>query len=272
MLYQKFMPEGWNYEVDENVNIDKIEEALASGKILQSKVTNCDDCGNLYIRFNKNTKGIIPFNEVEAFKVNDHGLPEKGICFNKVNKVIQFQVVNKNDEGQYILSRKKVGNRAKEWIFSEVKQGDILHGIVKDIKNYGAFIEIGGGLTGLVYIEDLSIARIKSPEERLKIGQKVEVMIKSINSKENKISLSYKETLGTWEENAMKFHEGLVVPGIIRETEKNKRGIFIEITPNLIGMAEYEDGYIYGQKIMVNIKKIIPQKKKIKLEIIKERI
>ena len=77
--------------------------------------------------------------------------------------------------------------------------------------------------------------------------------------------MSYKETLGTWEENAEKFSTGMKVQGIIRETEKNKNGIFIELTPNLVGMAEYTEGYEYGQKVNVYIKKIDKEKKKVKL-------
>ena len=68
--------------------------------------------------------------------------------------------------------------------------------------------------------------------------------------------------------NISRFQVGTKAKGIVRETEKNKNGIFIELTPNLVGMAEYTDKYTYGQEIDVFIKKIIPEKKKIKLEII----
>ena len=130
------------------------------------------------------------------------------------------------------------------------------------------FIEIGGGLVGLAHIEDLSIARIKSPFERLKIGQKINVMVKSINKVEGRVILSYKELLGTWEENAKQFSVGQKVKGIIRETEKNKNGIFIELTPNLVGMAEYEEGLEYGQKVDVYIKRIDYERKKVKVLIV----
>ena len=137
--------------------------------------------------------------------------------------------------------------------------GENVKGIVKNIKPYGAFVDIGYGKVGLVYIEDLSVARIKTPYERLKIGQE-------INIKENgKINLSYKEMFGTWEENADKFKKGMHVNGIVRETEKNKNGIFIELLPNLVGMAEYRNDLTYGQNINVVIKKIDYDKKKVKL-------
>ena len=99
--------------------------------------------------------------------------------------------------------------------------------MVKNIKPYGAFIEIAGGVVGLAHIEDLSIARIKTPSERLKIGQKVDVVVKSIDRRTGKVILSYKETLGSWEENAKMFTTGMKAKGIVRETEKNKNGIFI---------------------------------------------
>lgn len=148
-----------------------------------------------------------------------------------------------------------------------IEEGQIIEGKVQNIKPYGAFIKLENGETGLVYIEDLSVARIKSPEERIRVGQNIQVKVKSIDREDNKIMLSYKDTLGTWQENAEKFQEGTCVKGIVRETEKHKNGIFIELTPNLVGMAEYTDKLEYGQEVDVYIRRIIPEKKKIKLVI-----
>ena len=150
-------------------------------------------------------------------------------------------------------------------IKNNVKVGQTVTGIVRNIRQYGAFIEIGGGVVGLAHIEDLSVARIKTPAERLKIGQKVNIVVKSIEKNTGRINLSYKEILGTFEDNIKNFSVGTIVPGIIRETEKNKNGIFIELAPNLVGMAEFVEGYNYGQKVNVYIKKIDNDKKKVKL-------
>ena len=150
----------------------------------------------------------------------------------------------------------------------EINEGDIKTGIVKNIKPYGAFVELENGPTGLLHIEDISVARIKSPEERLKIGQKIKIMVKSIDRENHKVDLSYKEMLGTWEENVQDIKAGEIIKGKVRETEKYKNGIFIELKPNLVGMAEYKPGIEYGQDVQVYVKKIIPEKKKIKLKII----
>lgn len=93
-------------------------------------------------------------------------------------------------------------------------------------------------------------------------------MVKSIDRKANRIILSYKEMLGTWEENVSEFSQGMTVKGIAKETEKLKNGIFVELKPNLIGLAEYKEGIEYGQDVDVYIKRIIPEKKKIKLLIV----
>ena len=261
-------PEGWNNEITK-VNKDNIQDFLNNNKTLQGLVKECDDNYNLHISFENGVNGIIPREEVEGINIEENGLPKSNLCTGKVHKFVQFKIKEVSSENVLILSRKEVQKEALSWMKDELQEGQIVTGIVKNIKPYGAFVEIGGGVVGLVHIEDLSIARIKSPYERLKIGQKIKIMIKSIDRENMKIILSYKETLGTWEDNAKKFSVGMKVSGIIRETEKNKNGIFIELMPNLVGMAEYDDGYKYGQNVDVFIKKIDKDRKKIKLNIVK---
>ena len=76
----------------------------------------------------------------------------------------------------------------------KVEQGQIVDGTVTGIQPYGAFIKMDNGVDGLVYIEDLSVARIKSPEERVKVGQKIKCMVKSVDENTGRVSLSYKTT------------------------------------------------------------------------------
>lgn len=267
MIYQKFIPEGWeeNYRP---MSKDYLNKAMQAGTIMQGIVKKCDSNYNLHIDFGNNVTGIIPREEVEAINVDETGFPKPNICISKVNQYVQFKVKNIDEKDKYILSRKEVGNEALIWVRNELKEGQIVNGIVKSIRPYGVFVEIGGGIVGLLHIEDISVARIKTPFERLKIGQKANFVVKSIDRGNDRILLSYKELLGTWEENVKKFEEGSTVIGIAREIEKSKNGIFIELTPNLVGLAEYKDGIEYGQNVNVYIKKIIPEKKKVKLVIV----
>ena len=131
----------------------------------------------------------------------------------------------------------KFGKVSKLIPIENINKGEIVKGTVRNIQPYGAFIRTDDGVDGLLYIEDISVARIKTPAERLKVGQKIDVVIKDIDKQKNRVYFSYKEMLGTWEDNIKDIQEKTIVQGTVRETEKNRRGIFIEIKPNLIGMA-----------------------------------
>lgn len=264
MEYQKFIPEGWVYENKPVTSLD-IKSAYQNGDIMNGFVTKCDSNYNLYVDLGNNIKGIIPREEVEAINVDETGFPKPNICMNKVNKIVQFKVKDIKQEDLVILSRREVGKEALNWVKNDLKEGMVISGIVKNIRPYGVFVEIGGGVAGLLHIEDISVSRIKTPEERFKIGQKIKVMIKYIDRTRERIVLTYKELLGTWEENIKDFSEGDTVEGIVREEEKSKNGIFVELKPNLVGLAEYKENIHYGQNVKVNIRKIIPEKKKVKL-------
>lgn len=267
MEYQKFIPEGW-IENTEAISKENLIKAINTGEIFQGLVKKCDSNYNLHINLGNNLTGIIPREEIEAINLEETGLPNPKICTNKVNKYVQFKVKELDKENKFILSRKEVGKDAIKWLKNDLKEGQVVKGIVKSIKPYGVFIEIGGGVVGLLHIEDISVARIKSPLERLSIGEKINVKIKSIDYEQERVMLTYKELLGTWEENIKEFKEGTTVTGIARETEKFQNGIFIELKPNLVGLAEFKEGIEYGENVDVYIKKIIPEKKKIKLLIV----
>lgn len=150
----------------------------------------------------------------------------------------------------------------------KIEENQIINAKVNGIQPYGVFVTTEDGNQGLIFIEDLSVVRIKSPEERVQIGQKIKCKVKSINKETGKMNLSYKDCLGTWEDNIKKFEIGMTVKGIVRDAEKNKNGVFIELTPNLVGMTEYNKDLCYGQIVDVKIKNIQPEKKKVKLTIV----
>ncbi len=159
--------------------------------------------------------------------------------------------------------RKELNKR----FYEQLHKGMIVKGKVKNIQPYGAFIELQKGIVGLLHIEDISVSRIKSPADVLKIGETVVVKIKNYDKDTGRITLNYKDMLGTWEENVKDFKEKTVVEGIVRN--KEKFGTFIELRPNLVGLAENKKLNVsYGDKVKVFIKKISPETKKIKLVIL----
>ncbi len=228
MECQKFIPEGW-LENFSPVTKDTLINAIETGEVMQGIVNKCDSNYNLYVDFGNNLKGVIPRDQIEAVNIDETGFPKPNICTSKVNKYVQFKVKDVDKKDYFILSRKAVGEDALNWIKQDVKIGQIVKGIVKSIKPYGVFVEIGGGIVGLLHIEDISVARIKTPLERLSIGQKINVMVKSIDYKQERVVLSYKELLGSWEDNIKEFEEGTTVIGIAREVEKSREWYFYRI-------------------------------------------
>ena len=114
-------------------------------------------------------------------------------------------------------------------------------------------------------IDSISVSRIGHPSDRFSIGDNIKAVVKSIDE-QGRICLSHKELLGTWEENAKLFEIGETVAGTIRSIENY--GIFVELTPNLAGLAEPKENVKPGQQASVFIKNLIPDKMKVKLIIV----
>jgi small subunit ribosomal protein S1 len=273
MSDQKYLPEGWsNLEQEKNVTefqkLGELKKAKEKNQTLEGLVIMADAEYNLHVELG-GIKGMVPRKEVSAV-VGSDGLPLPVASITKVNKVVQFKVKDiiekENGEAEIILSRKDVELEVRKWMYENLKEGIVLSGIVRNMEQYGVFVDVGGGVTGLLHIEDISVARIKHPNERFKIGDKIKVIVKSFDKETGRIILSHKELLGTWEDNIKEFKEGTTVIGIARAREKN--GIFVELKPNLVGLAEHKSGVEYGQRVSVFIKKIVPEKKKIKLVIV----
>lgn len=151
--------------------------------------------------------------------------------------------------------------------YEQLHKGMLVKGKVKNIQPYGAFVELKKGIVGLLHIEDISVSRIKSPEDIIKIGDVIVTMVKNYDKDTGRITLNYKVLQGTWEENVKDFTEKTVTKGIVRNREKF--GVFIELKPNLVGLAEDKKLSVsYGDEVKVFIKKISPETKKIKLVIL----
>jgi len=136
---------------------------------------------------------------------------------------------------------------------------------ITHLETFGAFCDIGCGVVALLPIDAISVSRISHPRDRFSVGEDIRVIIKSI-SEDGKITLSHKELLGTWQQNADKFSQGQTVSGVVRSVEDY--GIFVELAPNLAGLAELKSGVRAGQQASVYIKNILPEKMKIKLIVI----
>ena len=112
------------------------------------------------------------------------------------------------------------------------------------------------------------ISRLQSGAALFSPGQEIRVAVLWMDAQRGFIHLTGRELLGTWEENAEKYRQGQIVPGVVRA--KMPYGLFIELLPNLSGLAEPTEGIAEGDAVRVRIRAILPQKHKIKLTILEK--
>ncbi len=264
-----FFPEGWNGTAAEGKKAftpSALTEAQSKQTVLESTVTMCDAEHNLIVDLGC-MRGIIP-REEGAIGISD-GSTRDIALISRVGKPVSFVITDiKVDEfGRpcAYLSRKCAQELCKKYITGSKKTGDVINAKVTHLESFGAFCDIGCGNAALLPIDAISVSRISHPRDRFKVGDDIRVIIKSI-ADDGRITLSHKELLGTWEENAAMFSPGQTVTGVIRSVEDY--GVFVELTPNLAGLAEPRPDVFIGQQASVYIKSIIREKMKIKLIII----
>ena len=147
-----------------------------------------------------------------------------------------------------------------------LKAGDVIDAKITHEEPFGCFCDIGCGIISLLSIDCISVSRISHPKERFFTGQYIRAIVTRTVRHDGRISLTHKELLGSWEENAKYFSAGQTVSGIVRSIEAY--GVFVELAPNLAGLAEPRENVRVGQQASVFIKSILKDKMKIKLIII----
>lgn len=240
-------------------SLDGLEEAMRQNAIVEAVCTLCDSMHNLLIDFGF-ARGIIP-REEGAIGISD-GTTRDIALISRVNKPICFKIISVGSS--IVLSRRAAQEECFEKYINKFRCGDIIPAKITHMEQFGAFVDIGCGIPSLIPIDMISISRIAHPKDRFYVGQNIKGVIKSIDN--GKITLSHKELLGSWAENAEKFSIGETVTGIVRSVESY--GIFVELSPNLAGLAELKEGVFAGNIVSVYVKAIIPEKMKIKLIIV----
>ena len=267
----EYRPEGFLIKTSKNYeyisSLAGLERALERQIILEAPVVLCDHNFDLHVELGGGVRGIIPRSEVE-YSADGSAVKDIAIL-TRVGKTVCFKVSgfkrNSNGDPVAILSRRAAQRECIENYLKGLLPGDIIPAKVTHLESFGAFLDIGCGRISLLSIDCISVSRISHPSARLSIGDMIYTVVRGIDNK-GRISVTERELLGTWEENATLFKEGQTVRGIIRSVESY--GIFVELTPNLAGLAEYRDDVEIGQTAAVYIKSIIPDKMKIKLIII----
>ena len=265
-----YKPEGMLTDLPSNRqafrSLAAMQEAAASGQILESRAIICDAGHNLIVDMGA-WRGIIP--RLESAIGIAEGSTRDIAIISRVNKPVCYKITGftRTENGVTIpqLSRRAVQEDCLREYIKNLSPGDIIDARVTHLENFGCFVDIGCGISSLIPIDAISISRISHPRDRFHTGQDIKAVVRQVDP-DGRVFLSHKELLGTWEQNAACFSPGETVAGIVRSVEDY--GVFVELAPNLAGLAEPKEGIRAGQHASVYIKSLIPEKMKAKLIIV----
>lgn len=265
----QYLPEGRLLYTAENTanlrTLERLKESMERHKLCEARADLCDSEHNLLVDL-FGIRGIIP-REEGALGIQDGSVRDIAII-SRVNKPVCFFIDRIDEEGDQpvaYLSRAKAQQECKEQYIEQLHPGDIIPARVTHLESFGAFCDIGCGIVALMPIDAISVSRISHPRDRFHNSDDIFAIVKGFDEA-GRISLSHRELLGTWQQNADRFAQGQTVSGIVRTVEDY--GVFIELAPNLAGLAEKRDDVHPGQHASVYIKSMIPEKMKVKLIII----
>ncbi len=214
-------------------NWDKIYQVFLAGGLVKGKVKSVVKGG---LMVNVGVEAFLPGSQIDIIPPRD--LNEY------VGKVYEFKIVKVNDERKNIvLSRREVieAERAeqRQKFLDGVTPGDKVEGIVKNITDFGVFVDLNG-MDGLLHITDMTWGRLNHPSEMVAIGQKLQVQILEVNREKERVSLGLKQMANNpWDNIEARFPVGTKVPGTV--TKLVAYGAFVEVEEGVEGLIHVSE-------------------------------
>ena len=239
------------------VYVERIENALGEAMLTRDKARREESWGKLEEKFAKGERveGVI-FNQVKGgFTVDLDGavafLPRSQVDIRPIRDVTPlmhnpqpFEILKMDRRrGNIVVSRRTVLEESRAEQRSEIVQnleeGQVVDGVVKNITDYGAFVDLGG-IDGLLHVTDMAWRRVNHPTEILNIGQTVKVQIIRINQETHRISLGMKQLESDpWGDIGTKFPIGKKISGTV--TNITDYGAFVELEPGIEGLIHVSE-------------------------------
>jgi small subunit ribosomal protein S1 len=246
-------------------------EDVREGQIIEVTVTGSNK-GGLECQVS-GVRGFIPLGQLSVYRVEN---PEE-----YVGQRLACVVTEANrDRQNLVLSHRAVMERERqeqrEKLLTELAVGQLHEGIVRSMKDFGAFVDIGG-LDGLVHVSQLSWDRVKHPSEVLEVGQKIKVRIEKFDKDTGKVSLSYREVgENPWNNAQSKYYVGARVNGVV--SRLMEFGAFVKLEPGIEGLVHISelahnriwrtsDAVSEGQTVEVKVLAVDTEKQRISLSL-----
>lgn len=214
-------------------NWDKIVKVFQDGGLVRGKIKSVVKGG---LMVNVGVEAFLPGSQIDI-------IPPKDLS-EYLGKVFEFKIVKVNDDRKNIvLSRREVIEQERaemrQRFLGEVKVNDRVEGIVKNITDFGVFVDLNG-MDGLLHITDMSWGRISHPSEMLAIGQKIDVIILEVNREKERVSLGLKQMQDNpWENIEARYPVGQHLRGKV--TKLVPYGAFVEIEDGVEGLIHVSE-------------------------------
>jgi ribosomal protein S1 len=247
-------------------------ENLRKGLIVEARVTKTNK-GGLDVEVD-GIRGFLPIGQIDINRVEDAAIyvnQKFRVVVTEANQREKNLVVSRRD----LLEQERAEKREETW--KTLEEGQVHKGVVRTVKSFGAFVEIGG-VDGLIHVGDMAWSRVSDPSGLLKPGDEVEVKVLKIDRVTQKVGLGLKQLMPSpWDRVEEKYHRGQTVPGKI--TRLMDFGAFVELEPGVEGLIHISelsptrvrrvvDIVKPDQEVEVRIVKIEPEDKKIALSLI----
>jgi small subunit ribosomal protein S1 len=245
--------------------------SVAVGMTVEARVTGTNK-GGLSVEVNS-IRGFMPISQIDLYRVEnaDQFVNQRLLCLvTDVDKEHQNLVVSR----RALLEREREESRDKLW--QELAEGQVRDGIVRSVKDFGAFIDLGG-VDGLLHISEMSWARVADAAAIVKPGQTVKVQVLKIDREKRKVSLGMKQLLPSpWDSAHDRFAAGHVVSGKV--TRLMDFGAFVELEPGVEGLIHISelapqrirrvaDVVQPGQEVQVKVLSVDPNQRRISLSL-----
>ncbi len=269
MQDNSFLPEGYGLTSQAPVTLAQAREQMERGEIVEGYVTRCDEGRALHVLYG-GLEGIVPRDQAVSPDIS--GADRDIALLSRVGRTVRAVITSISVDGGgkplLMLSRRAAQERALFALLDTCPPGTVLRGRVTHLERYGAFVDIGCGVVALLPLDRLSVSRVDHPRRRVKVGQDILVMVLSVDRERKRFTLSMRELQGTWLENASAFRAGETVTGVVRGIKEY--GTFVELTPNLSGLADLRPELQEDHRVSVYIKSIRPETMKVKLQIVED--
>lgn len=251
---------------------EKARELLSSQDPVDVKVSGYNKGGAL-VRWNR-LEGFIPSSHLVSANM---ALDRREAMSELIGSTLSVKVIEVDQDRRRLIfsereAQKEWRAKRKQKLLAELSVGDVVNGVVTGLRDFGAFVNIGGA-DGLIHVSELAWHRVDHPRDILAIGEKIEVYVLNLDRETNRIALSRKRLLSDpWDEAQYRYHEGQLVEGQV--TNVVDFGAFVALGDGLEGLlhlSEMGDGalkepYSYVQKgdqLSLRISHLEPEKRRV---------